>query len=283
MMLFKLADNMTNIRERITQADNPNIPNLSPGASQLLTAVMSDDVSLKELIQLLEQYPVITARLISLANSAWSAPQDDIVGLESACTRLGLGVVRASAVALTVRSPFNQLQSTSFDVVRFWSSALIMANVIEKISTFFNVDPQLARTVGLLRHLGLLWLIDESIEDVNSALACIEQDPEKSLDQTLTSLCGIGYIEATAYLFRAWDLPEALIMAVELQADQNDPLVRLLDLAWVCTQSLYEGINVNSIHLPDSTEVSSDYLYDIYDKLSAEAMSTKGLARSLFS
>lgn len=273
---------MTDIRERLTRANNPSIPNVSPGASQLLAAVMNDEMPLNELEQLLEQYPVVTARLIAVANSAWSAPQGEIVAIQPACARLGMDVVRTVAIALTISSPFDPTQSANFDVERFWCSGLFMADTARTISPYFQIEPQLALTAGLIRHLGLLWLTDEAPVLVDEALDAVQSEAEASLNQALISRCGIGYLEASSYLFQAWNLPNVFVTAVDPQTDPADPLVRVLQIASIFAWALYEGLDASSLDLVDSPKITQKVLCEIYDKQSEQAQRTKELACSLF-
>lgn len=273
---------MTDIRERLIRANNPSIPNVSPGASQLLSAVMNDQMPLNELELLLEQHPVVAARLIAVANSAWSAPQGEIVSIQPACARLGMDVVRTVAIALTISSPFDPTQSTNFDIERFWCSGLLMADTASTISPYFQVSPQLARTAGLIRHLGLLWLTDEAPSLVDKALDVVQSEAEVRLNDALTSQCGMSYLEATVYLFRAWNLPNALVTAVDPETDPGDPFVHLLQIAATFAWALYEGLDASSLDLVGSPEITRKVIYEIYDKQSQHAQRTKELACSLF-
>ncbi|MGI9285724.1 MAG: HDOD domain-containing protein [Pseudomonadales bacterium] len=273
---------MTDIRERLMQANNPNLPNVSPGASQLLSAVMSDEIPLNELGLLIEQYPVVAARLIAVANSAWSAPEVEIVAIQPACARLGIDVVRTIAIALTISSPFDPTQSTNFDIARFWCSGLFMAESASILSPYFQVSPQLARAAGLIRNLGLLWLTDEAPSHVDKALDAVQSEAEAGLNEVLISQCGIGYLEASAYLFRAWNLPDVFVTAVDPVNDPLDPFTRLLQIAAAFAWALGEGLNANSLDLVGSPEITREVIYEIYNGQSEHAERTKELACSLF-
>lgn len=273
---------MIEIRERLIQVNNPSLPNVSPGASQLLSAVMNDEMPLNQLEPLLEQYPVVAARLIAVANSAWSAPQREIVALQPACARLGMDVVRTVAIALTISSPFDPTKSANFDIEHFWCSGLLMAETASAISPYFQVSPQLARAVGLIRHLGLLWLTDEAPSLVDNALNAAQSEEEAGLNELLISQCGIGYLEATACLFRAWNLPNVFVTAVDPETDAHDPFVRLLQIASTFASALYEDLDSSSLELVATPEITSEVICEIYDKQSEHAQRTKELACSLF-
>lgn len=272
---------MTTVRERLTSAVNPSIPNVSPTASRLLSALMNDEVPLAELERQIEQYPVVAARLIAVANSAWSAPQDEILSVQRACARLGLNVVRSVAIAFTISSPFDPTKSAMFDLTRFWCSGMLMADAAAALSRSFQIDPQVARTGGLIRHLGLLWLADQAPSLVDSALDAAETDAAASLNELLIASCHIGYLEASSVLFRAWNMPATLVQAVWPQAGDADPLASLLQIASELTAALYQELDADCLQVAHAS-MAAEPLRDTYQQLLAQTVRTKELAHSMF-
>ena len=74
-----------------------------------------------------------TGKLISLANSVWSAPTDEVSSLENACARLGFGVVRSTSIAIAVAAPFNPSTCPAFDLEYYWCSVLLTADVASRL------------------------------------------------------------------------------------------------------------------------------------------------------
>ena len=52
--------------------DPERVPVLPPGAAYLLKALNDDNAGYAELAAIVERFPSIAGRLVSLANSAWS-------------------------------------------------------------------------------------------------------------------------------------------------------------------------------------------------------------------
>lgn len=133
------------------------VPVLPRGTARLLGVLADEDIDFQELVAEIELFPPIAARLLSVANSAWSAPVSPVTSLVMACSRLGLNVVRTVAMALAVAEPFNPAVCPLFEPQRYWSSALLTAeaaDLVARAATFD--DPQTARTAGLLRNSTLL-------------------------------------------------------------------------------------------------------------------------------
>lgn len=255
---------------------------MSPNVSHLLTAVMDDDILLDELETLIEQYPNIAARLIALANSVWSAPVSEIAAIRPACSRLGMKVVRTVAIALTISSPFDASRCPGFDTRRFWCTSLILADAAEKLVEYFDVDPGLARTAGLFRHLGLLWLASEIPDYVSLSLEITNADATVSLDQMLVEQCDVGYLEATGALLRAWQLPAVLTDSLQAGPAGERSMGSLLQLASDIAAVLYAGLHGEAPNELRSEVVQADDLADICDDLSRQTQQTWELAKSLF-
>jgi len=199
------------------------LPVLPPNAPYLLRAMSSEEIGFAELARVVEKFPTIAARLISLANSTWSSPVTEVTSLEMACARLGFFVVRSVSVALSIANVFNPRTCPAFDPIRYWANAFLTADLCtglaEELEETGEVDPQMARTAGLLHNLGLLWLATWMPEETHRALLASDDAPDTPLEGLLVEHCGAGFTEAGALLTEAWKFPEVLTEALRHQAE----------------------------------------------------------------
>jgi len=134
----------------------------------------------------LDDGPCVTQWILtpseSMLSAAWSAPVSEITSLEMACARLGVNVVRSVSIALAIASPFDASRCPTFEGQRFWCTALLNADAAFWLAPLARaaapVEPQTARTGGLLHNLGLLWLADQLPDATNQALSTVAADPE---------------------------------------------------------------------------------------------------------
>lgn len=194
------------------------LPTLPAGMLFLFESLSNENIDFAELAEVLEKFPSIAGKLISLSNSVWSAPTDEVSSLESACARLGFGVVRSTSIALAVAAPFDAARCPSFDPERFWCSALLTADAASRLALAVSGDhgpqPATARAAGLLHELGLLWLVDKLPDEVDQALVMVETQRATNLQQALSRVLGFDQVKATARLADAWGLPESLAAAM---------------------------------------------------------------------
>lgn len=184
------------------------VPVLPRGTAHLIKALADEDIDFQDLVAEIELFPPIAARLLSVANSAWSSPVSPVTSLVMACSRLGLNVVRTVAMALAVAEPFNPAVCPPFQSRRYWSSALLTAEaacLVARASAY--EDDQTARTAGLLRNIGLLWMADAMPGPTGAALQVAADNEAEDLETVLRDHCGIGYLEAGSLLAAYWQLP----------------------------------------------------------------------------
>lgn len=198
------------------------VPVLPPGVTYLLEALHNDNLSFFQIARAIEHVPSVAARLLALANSAWSAPASPVTSTEAACSRLGMRVVRSASIALAISQPFNPARCPAFDGATFWGSALLNAEAAAWLADKVLRDQRAtARTAGLLRNFGLVWLADTMPTETGLALKAAHDGPPGSLNDALVEHCGLGYTEAGALLADAWQLPGALRDAIGDRADRS--------------------------------------------------------------
>jgi len=190
-----------------------------PGLPHLLRTLSDSEIDFDELTVALQQFSSVTARLLAVANSAWAAPLAPVTNLHTACTHLGLRLVRSISISVIVSSPFNALKCRAFDPTRFWFSSLLAADAAERLATGSahseTIDPRTVYTAGLLHNIGLLWLADHHSALLASACEATGMHASVSLNSVLRSRIGADVGQVSAVLLRAWDLPAALTITVE--------------------------------------------------------------------
>jgi HD-like signal output (HDOD) protein len=226
---------MEGLMKRRLPLASDRIPVLPQGTLQLLRVLNDDDLDYRTIAAALEHAPSVAARLLALANSAWSAPRSPVSAIDAACSRLGLRVVRTASIALAIAQPFNPTSCPPFRSDVFWGAALLNAEACALLAEqMLPGEVSTARTAGLLSNLGLLWLADVLPDETGAALQAADPCSPGSLNALLSEHCGIGFDESGALLAAAWDLPALLREAIAGQCHpgpDGSPLARLLGAA----------------------------------------------------
>lgn len=269
-----------------------HLPTLPTGAPALLKALSDEDADYEKLVDIIGHFPNITARLLSLANSVWSAPVSDITSLEEACSRLGFAIVRSTSIALTVATPFDPNKCPAFDPLYFWTiafmSADVAASLVSASPSIKNLQPSSARTAGLLHNLGLLWLADCLPTEVGEAIELRKQGREPSLRQALKQTIGVDHAQAGGRLAQNWEFPESLVDAmgcypeIHYKGDHRE-VVHCVGLAVELVCAVWAGVP----RPPPSLRVASLGLNEkeldlIFDQLRMKLPRIINLAKTLF-
>lgn len=282
--------NATALLATIREESKDRLPVVPASVTHLLEVLGQEDIGLRQLAKVIENYTTIAMRIIGLANSAWSSPVSPITAVEPACARLGFRVVRSVSIALAIAEPFNPALCADFDKQQFWLTSLLRADAASMLSARLPEDTaNTARTAALLSNIGLLWLADYMPAQTGCALAMVRDDPSLSVNDATRACCGFGYDVAGAALAMHWRLPDVLVSAIAHQYDRAS--VERLDMV--------ARILAASVHLAHSASAAEPCLPEqdgmtawlaanwpdcsrIYDNLLASRSDAARMAEALF-
>ena len=275
----------------LNQLSTLQLPSLPAGAPYLLKSLTNETIDFVELASVVEKFPGIAGKLISLVNSAWSAPVSEVTSLEATCSRLGLGVVRSTSIALAISAPFNPVKCPSFDLEYYWCSVLLTAEaasrLVAKSSSKHEFEPATARAAGLLHNLGLLWLVDRLPGEVDQALIMIKNDQAESLQQALAQVLGFDQAQAGGYLGNSWALPESLVSAMthysktDYQGSQCELVATVGLAARVVSAVLKEESCFEQDIRLSSLGITEENLNNVFDQLNGQLVKTRDIAKVL--
>src|SRR5438477_7834693 len=129
MSTEKLAEKMEQIILGRIAGDKLAIPVLPVIANRCIAALRDSNLSVKRLVSIIEQDPVIAARLLRLANSA-SYGAGGVRTLETAVARLGLAKLKTILFELSARQVFVSRDPRIAKATRaMWDHSLAVALV----------------------------------------------------------------------------------------------------------------------------------------------------------
>jgi putative nucleotidyltransferase with HDIG domain len=253
--------------------DLPAMPNT---LHQVLEALDRVTASAKTLERIVEQDPVLTAKILRLASSPYYSASGEVSSISKAVVTLGFEEVRNLVIGLSLTGVFSDdLGFEEFDSKGLWLHSMGVATASRLLAERI---PDLASeelfTAGLVHDLGrflvCLYFADELREILSirrtegiSLFAAEEQ-------------CGITHASVGAYLAQKWGLSDMLTNVIRYHHRPHgagphtkaasvvflaDELCQKINLGWSITGE------VKKVLIPKTIGLSAEIIRDVVPKL----------------
>jgi HD-like signal output (HDOD) protein len=229
-----------NIKQAIDRIDSlPTIPVI---AQKLLALPLDTDEGEAQLLKLIGQDPLISAKIIGLANTSLFCSPVKVASISDAAMRLGLTRVKSVAIGIATMSTLTKLPEGQLKSNELWVHSMGIAVAMRAIA---KAMPAHVRPLddhiflaGLLHDIGFMALgfLDTKASDaLHSQFKSQADRPILEIEQ---ELLGITHCEIGAQLGRHWDLPEEIIAVMRFHhipdeegAEEGQPLVSMVNIA----------------------------------------------------
>jgi len=209
-------------------------------AQKLLALKLDTDQGEQQMMLLIAQDPLISARIIGLANSPLHGTSRKIDSANDAAMMLGLTRVKSVATGIAVMSLVSQ-PIGRFDPQELWLHnmcvAFAMLPVVRAMPVAKRPPDDLIFLAGMLHDIGYLALayLDPQRSDDLHTRMIIETD--RLAIEVERELLELTHEELGAELAKHWNLPDDLVAAIRYHhapdaqgAEETLPLARLINI-----------------------------------------------------
>ena len=137
-------------------AGRVELPTIPRVVQRLITALRDPDVDFRQIGEALSQDPVLSAKVLRMANSSFFGAQRSMASIDNAVALIGIQALNRLVMACGVSSSFAAVPGIDLRV--FWRDALVAATAANKLAPRLAADPQEAYVCGLLHATGHLIL-----------------------------------------------------------------------------------------------------------------------------
>ncbi len=137
-------------------AGRVELPVIPAIVQQLINALRDPNVDARVIAQALSRDPVLTSKVLRLANSSFFGGQRSMSSVDAAVGLIGTAALNRLIVACGVSSAFDAVPG--IDLQLFWRDARLAANAAHKLAPRAGADPDEAYLCGLLHTAGHLIL-----------------------------------------------------------------------------------------------------------------------------
>ena len=185
------------------------LPPLSEVLRKVLAFTTDPKATMKQLTILIEQDPVLTAKIFKLTNSASFATHREIESLSQAIAWLGLDSVAGLAFALAVQDGVFHDRGYEREVRALWAHAIATAFYAKTLAGMIGENKDTAFLCGLLHSIGKIFV-------VHTVNLCRPPTVEPLSWKAMDILMEQSYVEVGKQLGDAWNFPfvvkEAIIL-----------------------------------------------------------------------
>jgi len=225
-------------------AGSRSLPSFPSVVSEILATLDDPDGNFNVLVRAINRDPLISARVISVANTVAmrGARESEVCDIATATSLIGMSRVRH----ITLISSLNTFVAGAARhglPHSFWQHSVAVGICCEELAQWVDipVSSSMALMAGLLHDIGQLWLHHVN---PNLAQACRVQARKRTVSVEVIETAHFGVAHGTigAWLLEHWSLPDAVVAAVGAHhshvATPGNPLVALLHVAEVLSNAL---------------------------------------------
>ncbi len=230
------------------------VPSLPSVVIKLRKYLNDPDVDFRELAQVIQYDPGLTANILQLANSAYFGWSGTIKTVQEAIARLGTNrifqMVLCMSVAPLVRKP---IKGYDTDAEGLWNHSIATAMCAEQLAKVLK-HPQAeeAFTAGLLHDMGKV-VLGTFVEVDDEPIKEIMASDDLSFNEAEFMVLGIDHAEVAGELLKSWSLPDNVVAAARWhhqprKADaEHQSLVDLIHVADVLCINVGWGIGSDGL------------------------------------
>ena len=270
------------------------LPALPATAAQILRLAADPRANARQLADIIEQDPGLSAQVLRYANSSLYGYAGSIKNLQTAIARvLGFEYVLNLALGFSIGKSLRVPQDGPFGLDAFWKHAVYAGRLVELLSRQLPGKLQPPRgtayLAGLLQNLGRLVLGHTFQPEFFILNRFAQANPDMPTCELEKHVLGVTHDQIGAWLMEAWGLPQELVVAVRHHHDEDywDQHAAYSQLVLIANRALaMHGIGeADTPGLPafclEMLGLNEQQVIDITNKLFDETDDLKEFARRL--
>jgi HD-like signal output (HDOD) protein len=225
---------------RLAARELNNLPAMPVIAHKLLALKLDTDEGERQMMLLIEQDPLISARIIGLGNSPLLGASRKVATVKEAAMLLGLTKVKSIATGIAMMS-LTSKPIGRFDPQEFWlhnmAVAFAMLPVVRAMPSKLRPADDLIFLTGMLHDIGFLALAHLNSQLSDDLLTRMLIEPERPVTSIEDELMGISHAELGAEFAQHWGLPSEIVAVLRYHhtpdvegAEEGLPLARIINV-----------------------------------------------------
>ncbi len=205
------------------------LPLLPSVAAEVLATVDSGDCDARSLAALIQRDPSLSAHVLRVANSPRYAPEQSIVSVMQAVSRLGLRTLREIVISVAVHGAVFDVPGQGEFLSRIWRHSVATGRLAGEIARHRRKNVEAAFLCGLLHDIGKPIVLHELVRMSRAAGGRVAASQVEEACEALHCEVGVALVQQ-------WSLPPFVGDAVSshhspADAEEHSDLVLTVALA----------------------------------------------------
>lgn len=204
------------LAERLARAVD-SMPGFPHSVQRILALTRDMNCSPKALIQVIEQDPLVTVKVLRVVNSAHYGLPKQVTSISHAVVYLGLNTIKNIALGIAAIGVLPTIQMGGFDGQQYLLHSLATAGIAKQLAVRVgDADPMDCFIAGLLHDFGKVVFVKSMPQEFGRALE-MSQWHETSLHLALREVIGVDHAVVGAMLVEKWRFAPQLVDAIRNQ------------------------------------------------------------------
>lgn len=214
------------LSERVIVERAQMLPAFPTVVNDLLMTLDDDNATIGALIQLVGRDPVITARVLSIANAAAMAGriQRDVRDMQVAVSLIGVARLREIVLTLSLA----EFAHGAHVGRQFWEHSVAVGVAAQELARVGRASVDFALVCGLLHDIGQLWMARCHPLEFQMVRMSREQEPGLDIIEAERRHFGVDHCAIGSVLAGAWHLPPSVVAAIRHHHEAHPPADKLV-------------------------------------------------------
>jgi diguanylate cyclase (GGDEF)-like protein len=187
---------------------NGNLPSPKGVALQVIQLTQKTDVTNQEIAHAIKADPVLSGRVIKIANAMLVYHTRPLASVVDAVTVLGLNALRQMVLGLSLVDGNLDGACQKFDYQNFWRHSLLTAIAAQNLVAHSNIGArEEIFTLGLLGQVGCLALASSYPQEYSAIIEQVAASKANLTELEFTKF-GINHNQLTKELLADWGMPQ---------------------------------------------------------------------------
>lgn len=193
----------------------PSLPEVVTQVSRLVNEPMANS---GDVTKIMVKDAAMASKMLRMVNSVYYGLKEPVHDMEQAVRVLGFKTIRSIALSISVLNAFQQ-QNACFNMKAFWAHGAVSACLCRMIADKSKIcDPELAFTIGLLKNMGKLILV-ENAPDETRAIVAVAREYKLSFHAAAHEVLDTDDAELGGWLAEKWEMEKDITDTIRNQYD----------------------------------------------------------------